>query len=82
MYFRGFLLPRLPASSALAVPANAMLFAVYHLWQPFAWLTVAVFALPLAAVALRPRGVVVAATVHCLVNLAAMVAMLTAGLTR
>jgi membrane protease YdiL (CAAX protease family) len=68
LYFRGFLLPRIPAGRAAATLTNAALFAVYHFWQPYAWLTVFVFALPLAVVASRPRGVVVAAIVHCVVN--------------
>jgi uncharacterized protein len=82
LYFRGFLLPRLPARAAIAVPANAMMFALYHFWQPSAWLTVAVFALPLAIVALRPRGLVVACAVHCLVNLVALLVMLQGQLIR
>jgi membrane protease YdiL (CAAX protease family) len=82
LYFRGFLLPRLPTRPAFAVATNASLFALYHLWQPSAWPTVAVFALPLAVVALRSRGVVVAAAVHGLVNLAGMAAILGGGLTR
>lgn len=69
LYFRGFLLPRLPSRRALAVPANAILFALYHGWQPYTWVTVAIFAVPLAIVALRPRGVVVAAAAHATVNL-------------
>jgi uncharacterized protein len=68
LYFRGFLLPRIPAGRAAAIITNAALFAVYHFWQPYAWLTVFVFALPLAFVARRTRGVVVAACVHCAVN--------------
>jgi uncharacterized protein len=77
LYFRGFLLPRVPAGRAAAVIVNAALFAVYHFWQPYAWLTVFVFALPLAVVACRPRGVVVAVIVHCAVNAMAFVLMLT-----
>jgi uncharacterized protein len=68
LYFRGFLLPRIPVGRVAAIITNAALFAVYHLWQPHAWLTVFVFAVPLAVVACRPRGVVVAAIVHCVVN--------------
>jgi membrane protease YdiL (CAAX protease family) len=68
LYFRGFLLPRIPASRVAATLTNAALFAIYHFWQPHAWLTVFVFALPLAVVAWRPRGLIVAAIVHCVVN--------------
>ncbi|WP_433073472.1 lysostaphin resistance A-like protein [Dactylosporangium sp. CA-052675] len=75
VYFRGYLLPRLPARTALAAPANAALFAAYHLWQPWTWLTVAVFALPLAVAAGRPRGLPAAVLAHVLVNLVMLVAM-------
>jgi membrane protease YdiL (CAAX protease family) len=68
LYFRGFLLPRMPVGRIAGVIANAALFAIYHFWQPYAWLTVFVFALPLAVVARRPGGVGVAAIVHCVVN--------------
>lgn len=68
--------PARPASRVSA--ASAVLFALHHLWQPYAWLTVAVFALPLAVVARRPRGLVVAMSPHVLVNLVAFV-VLTVG---
>ncbi|MEV6710082.1 CPBP family intramembrane glutamic endopeptidase [Micromonospora wenchangensis] len=73
LYFRGVLLHRLPTTRPAV--AGAVLFALYHLWQPYAWLTVAVFALPLAVVARRPRGLVVAASTHVLVNLVAFVVL-------
>ncbi|MBX6750757.1 MAG: CPBP family intramembrane metalloprotease [Micromonosporaceae bacterium] len=82
LYFRGFLLPRLASRPALAVPANAILFALYHGWQPYTWATVAIFVVPLAIVALRPRGVVVAATAHCTVNLIGLLIMLQTELGR
>ncbi|WP_433201092.1 CPBP family glutamic-type intramembrane protease [Dactylosporangium sp. CS-047395] len=73
-YFRGHLLPRLPARGAPA--ANAGLFALYHLWQPWTWLTVAVFALPLAVAARRPNGLPAAVLSHVLVNLLLLAAAL------
>ncbi|WP_327010462.1 CPBP family intramembrane metalloprotease [Dactylosporangium sp. NBC_01737] len=76
LYFRGLLMPRLP--TARPAVASAVLFALYHAWQPYAWLTVAVFALPLAVAARRPRGLAVAALTHVLVNLLAF-AVLAAG---
>lgn len=82
LYFRGFLLPRLPGRPAVAVPANAILFALYHGWQPYTWATVAIFAVPLAMVALRARGVVVAAAVHGTVNLFGLLIMLNVELGR
>ncbi|WP_271189441.1 CPBP family intramembrane glutamic endopeptidase [Dactylosporangium matsuzakiense] len=78
-YFRGVLLPAIPARPAVAVLTNAALFTVYHLWQPATWLTVFVFTLPLTIVARRPGGVVVAMIVHCGVNAVTYAALL-AGL--
>jgi membrane protease YdiL (CAAX protease family) len=76
LYFRGFLLPRIPARRSVAVVVNAGLFALYHLWQPHTWLTVFVFALPLAVVASRPRGVIIAVVTHMTVNAVAFALLL------
>jgi membrane protease YdiL (CAAX protease family) len=76
VYFRGWLLPRLPGGALPAATAGAALFAAYHLWQPHAWLTILVFALPLALLA-RTRGAVTGcALVHGAVNLLAFAALL------
>ena len=75
MYFRGYLLPRLASLGWAAVPVNAALFALYHLWQPHAMLTVFLTALPLAAVAYRTRSWVPGAIAHCAVNAAAFAAL-------
>lgn len=82
VYFRGWLLPRLPGGALRASTAGAALFAVYHLWQPHAWLTILVFALPLALLA-RTRGAVTScALVHGAVNLLAFAALLGGVLQR
>ena len=79
VYFRGWLLPRLPGGALRACTFNAVLFGVYHLWQPQAVLTVAVTALPLAAL-VRARGnPVLSFLVHAAVN-AGVLAVLLAGL--
>ncbi len=82
VYFRGWLLPRLPGGAVRAATTGAALFAVYHLWQPHAWLTILVFALPLALLA-RTRGAVTScALVHGAVNLLAFAALLGGVLQR
>ena len=79
VYFRGWLLPRLPGGAVRACTTNAVLFGVYHLWQPQAVLTVIVTALPLAAL-VRARGnPVLSFLVHATVN-AGVLAVLLAGL--
>src|SRR5205807_838165 len=40
LYFRGYLLPRLPVAGWPAVPVSAALFAAQHYWQPFNWLLI------------------------------------------
>jgi uncharacterized protein len=79
IYFRRLLLPRIPGGPVVAVVTNATGFAIYHLWQPHTWLTVFVFALPLAIVARWPRGLVIAPITHVTVNAVAF-AVLLAGL--
>jgi membrane protease YdiL (CAAX protease family) len=82
LYFRGFLLQRVPTGPLVASGVNAALFAVYHLWQPYAVLTIAVFALPLA-VLVRYRGnAALSVAVHCTVNLLTFGALLGGALQR
>ena len=69
IYFRGWLLPRLSGPPALRVTIHAGLFAVYHLWQPYAAITIFVFALPLAVLAETRRNPTLSLLVHCSVNL-------------
>ncbi len=45
LYFRGYLLPRGSCSGRSRSLVNAGLFTIYHLWQPFNYLTIFVFAL-------------------------------------
>jgi len=76
-WFRGVLLPRIPGGPWVAAVVNAGLFALYHLWQPYAVLTVFLFALPLAVARARfGASVATCAAVHCLVNLGTLVALL------
>lgn len=82
LYFRGWLLPRMPGSRTGSAVAAAALFALYHLWQPQAVVTVLLTALPLVAL-VRSRGnVVLSVLVHCTVNLVAFAALLTGVLDR
>jgi uncharacterized protein len=69
LYFRGYLLPRIPATGSLAVGINAGLFTLYHLWQPFNYLTIFIFALLLAYTVRRTQSVWVGISVHALLNL-------------
>ncbi len=82
LYFRGFLLQRVPAAPIAAAGVNAALFAVYHLWQPYAVLTVAVFALPMAVLVRYRPNPALSIAVHCTVNLLTFGALLAGALHR
>jgi membrane protease YdiL (CAAX protease family) len=69
LYFRGYLLPRIPRAGSLAVWLNAGLFTIYHFWQPFNYLTIFVFALLLAYTVKRTRAVWIGISIHVLLNL-------------
>jgi len=68
LYFRGFLMPRIPVAGAWGPAVNAALFSIYHFFSP--WNYVAIFAvfLPLAYY-VRLRGNLLPAIItHCLFN--------------
>ncbi|WP_207212122.1 CPBP family intramembrane glutamic endopeptidase [Promicromonospora panici] len=46
LYFRGFLLPRLPQLGKWAPLFNTVLFSVYHFWAPWAVLSKIIFGFP------------------------------------
>jgi len=68
LYFRGYLLPRLAALGRAAPLANAALFALGHLWQP--WNVPLIFALvAVEAYAVRwRRSVLISILAHCIGN--------------
>ena len=82
LYFRGWLLRRVPGGPAVRCGASTVLFAAYHLWQPAAFLTVVAFALPLTVLAQRRGNPVLSMAAHVLVNAVALVGLLVGGLQR
>ena len=82
IYFRGWLLPRLKGGRLSAAAANAALFSVYHLWQPYAVVTVFLFALPLAVLARTRHNPALSIAAHCAVNLLAFAALTTGLMQR
>ncbi|WP_433052717.1 lysostaphin resistance A-like protein [Dactylosporangium sp. CS-033363] len=68
LYFRAYLLPRLPVRGALAVLTSAGLFAAQHFWQPEKFVFVFVAQVLLIAVMLRVRSVRISIAAHCLTN--------------
>jgi len=69
IYFRGFLLPRMPANIGRAAPfVHAALFGLYHLWTPWLFPTRALAILPLVYAVTRTKDLRVAIVAHCALN--------------
>lgn len=66
-YFRGFLLPRMEYAGRWAPALHSLLFAVYHFWTPWQFITRTLGMLPMVYV-VRRRNLYVAIIVHVLVN--------------
>lgn len=69
LYFRSFLLPRLPASQRWAPLMSAVLFSLYHFWLPWDVVGRIISLLPVVYVVQWKRNVYVSILVHCLLNL-------------
>jgi membrane protease YdiL (CAAX protease family) len=83
LYFRGPLLDRISAPPLAAAVVNAGLFAVYHLWQPYAIATIFLSFLPLAIARSRFRvGIATCCVVHCAVNALMLAGMLGGAFAR
>lgn len=68
LYFRGYLLPRLPVRGWMMVPLGALLFTVEHLWQPFNWGLIFVLECMLIACVMRARSYRLGIVMHVIVN--------------
>ena len=68
LYFRGYLLPRLPVAGWRAIPVSAALFALQHYWQPWNWLVIFGLELILTILVVRLRCVRLGIVMHILAN--------------
>ncbi len=68
LYFRGYLLPRLSRLGFWAPVLNGLLFALYHFWQPYAYLSIAAAMVPLAWLVWRKQNVYLGIVLHVLIN--------------
>ncbi len=66
-YFRGFLLPRMGYAGRWAPALHSLLFALYHIWTPWQFITRTLSMIPMVYVAQR-RNLYVTTIVHVLVN--------------
>ncbi len=67
LYFRGFLLPRMGYAGKWAPVLHSLLFAIYHFWTPWQFVTRTLALIPMIYVAQR-RNLYVSIIVHVLVN--------------
>lgn len=83
LYFRGYLLPRLPASGWRAVPISAALFAVQHYWQPQNWLLIFILQTLATGLVVRSRSFRLGIVFHTISNslgiLLGLIPLLVAG---
>ncbi len=71
LYFRGYLLPRMPSQFGRFKPvAHSLLFAMYHIDKPWLMPVRALGLLPLIYTTIHTRSVRPGIIAHCLVNLA------------
>jgi membrane protease YdiL (CAAX protease family) len=68
LYFRGFLMPRIPVAEFWAPTVNAALFSIYHFFAPWNYAIIFAAFLPLAYYVRRRGNLVPAVIVHCLFN--------------
>jgi len=81
LYFRGFLLPRLSRFKWWAPVLGGLFFALYHIWQPMAFITVFVTGVILGIIVQWKRNVYLGIFMHMLANMfsAVMALMLVLG---
>ncbi|HNT77460.1 MAG TPA: CPBP family intramembrane metalloprotease [Anaerolineae bacterium] len=79
LYFRAFLMPRIPVSGRWAPAVNAALFAIYHFYTPWNCLVFFLAFLPLATYVRFRGNVLPTILTHCLFNSVGVILVL-AGL--
>ena len=73
LYFRGYLLPRIPSSKGWAPFINVLLFSLYHFFSPWQNLTRILAFLPLSYAVASKRNIYISMWAHCLLNISGMV---------
>ena len=68
LYFRSYLLPRLPFGHVWSPLINAALFSLYHFWLPWDFFGRIVALLPVVYAVQWKRNVYLSILVHCLLN--------------
>lgn len=68
-YFRGYLLPRMRFWGKYAFAVNAVLFSLYHFWQPYIYLTLILSLLPMIYMVYKTKDLRLAILTHSLLNI-------------
>lgn len=68
-YFRGYLLPRMAVWGNWAFVCNAILFSLYHFWQPNVYLTLILSLLPMTWLVWKTKDLRLAILTHSLLNI-------------
>jgi len=68
IYFRGYLLPRLPVGRRWSPVVHSALFALYHIWTPWMVVTRTIGVLPLIYVVRWKKNFTLGILAHCLLN--------------
>jgi membrane protease YdiL (CAAX protease family) len=69
IYFRGYLLPRMQNWAKMAPIVNAVLFSLYHFWQPQIYLTLIIALVPLSYFTWKTQSLKLAVYTHCGLNI-------------
>jgi membrane protease YdiL (CAAX protease family) len=76
LYFRGFLLPRIPASRVWAPLINVLLFSLYHFFSPWQNITRILALIPMVYAVSWKRNIYLSIFTHCLLNTMGMISLL------
>jgi membrane protease YdiL (CAAX protease family) len=76
LYFRGYLLPRIPAAKGWAPLINVLLFSLYHFFSPWQNVTRIVALIPFVYVVAWKRNIHIGMWAHCLMNTLGMIPLL------
>ena len=80
LYFRGYLLPRISRYGAWAPLVGGLLFALYHGWQLYSFVTVLLLGMALGYVVWWKRDIRIPIALHVFANALVRVMMLVAAL--
>ena len=69
IYFRAYLLPRMEKWGKMAPVLSALLFSVYHFWQPQIYLTLFIALIPMVWLTWKTKSISIAIYTHCGLNI-------------